>query len=66
MANEEDRYLLRRDEYILDTRDMSFLPLEEPERIVELLNSQEKRIESLASFWMDVFKEITEAEEKEE
>lgn len=66
MANEEDRFLLRRDDYILDTRDMSFLPLDEPERIVECLNSQEERIHSLVSFWMDVFKEITEAEEKEE
>lgn len=66
MEEDEDRYKLFGGISILDTRDSTFISLDEPERIVELLNSQEERIMSLASFWMDVFKEITEAEEEEE
>lgn len=64
MEKDDDRYKLFGDISILDTRDSTFISLDEPERIVELLNSQEERIKSLASFWMDVFEELTKAEQE--
>ena len=65
MEKDEDRYKLFGNVSILDTRDSTFLSLDEPERIVERLNSQERSIKSMASFWMDVFEELTKAEQEE-
>ena len=64
MEKDDDRYKLFGDISILDTRDSTFLSLDEPERIVERLNSQERSIKSMASFWMDVFEELTKAEQE--
>lgn len=66
MEKDDDRYKLFGDISILDTRDSTFISLDEPERIVERLNNQEEHIKSLASFWMDVFEELTKAEQDEE
>ena len=65
METDDDRYKLFGDISILDTRDSTFISLDEPERIVERLNSQERSIKSMASFWMDVFEELTKAEQEE-
>lgn len=65
MEKDDDRYKLFGDISILDTRDSTFISLDEPERIVERLNSQERSIKSMASFWMDVFEELTKAEQEE-
>ena len=65
MGNDDDRYKLFGNVSILDTRDSTFLSLDEPESIVERLNSQERSIKSMASFWMDVFEELTKAEQEE-
>ena len=64
MEKDDDRYKLFGNVSILDTRDSTFLSLDEPERIVERLNSQERSIKSMASFWMDVFEELTKAEQE--
>lgn len=64
MEKDEDRYKLFGNVSILDTRESTFLSLDEPERIVERLNSQERSIKSMASFWMDVFEELTKAEQE--
>ena len=66
MEKDDDRYKLFGNVSILDTRDSTFLSLDEPERIVERLNNQEEHIKSLASFWMDVFEELTKAEQDDE
>ena len=66
MEKDEDRYKLFGNVSILDTEESLFLSLDEPERIVERLNSQERSIKSMASFWMDVFEELTKAEQDEE
>lgn len=66
MEKDDVRYKLFGNVFILDTRDSTFLSLDEPERIVEHLNNQEEHIKSLASFWMDVFEELTKAEQDEE
>ena len=66
METDDDRYKLFGDISILDTRDSTFISLDEPERIVERLNNQEEHIKSLASFWMDVFEELTKAEQDDE
>ena len=65
MVKDEDRYKLFGNMSILDTRESLFLSLDEPESIVERLNSQERSIKSMASFWMDVFEELTKAEQEE-
>lgn len=64
MEKDDDRYKLFGNVSILDTRDSTFLSLDEPERIVERLNNQERSIKSMASFWMDVFEELTKAEQE--
>lgn len=64
MEKDDDRYKLFGNMSILDTRESMFLSLDEPESIVERLNSQEERLQSLASFWMDVFEELTKAEQE--
>ena len=64
MEKDEDRYKLFGNVSILDTEESLFLSLDEPERIVERLNSQERSIKSMASFWMDVFEELTKAEQE--
>ena len=66
MEKDEDRYKLFGNMSILDTKESMFLSLDEPECIVERLNSQERSIKSMASFWMDVFEELTKAEQEEE
>ena len=63
MAYPDDRYTTL-GKVIFDNKNQEFL--DEPERIVELLNSQERSIKSMASFWMDVFEELTKAEQEEE
>lgn len=64
MEKDEDRYKLFGNMSILDTKESLFLSLDEPESIVERLNSQERSIKSMASFWMDVFEELTKAEQE--
>jgi len=64
MENDDDRYKLFGNMSILDIRDSEFLSLDEPEKIVERLNTQERSIKSMASFWMDVFEELTKAEQE--
>lgn len=65
LEKDDDRYKLFGNVSILDTKESLFLSLDEPERIVERLNSQERSIKSMASFWMDVFEELTKAEQEE-
>ena len=65
MEKDDDRYKLFGNVSILDTKESLFLSLDEPECIVERLNSQERSIKSMASFWMDVFEELTKAEQEE-
>ena len=64
MEKDDDRYKLFGNMSILDTKESLFLSLDEPECIVERLNSQERSIKSMASFWMDVFEELTKAEQE--